>query len=63
MRTLQTEIWVLHCPLMIEDKADDTRVTLEFCQQCEYHDNVIDEYEVLCDFPKDDLSGDGNTDE
>lgn len=32
-----TQIWVLDCPLMVEDEAAETYVTLAFCQGCEYH--------------------------
>jgi hypothetical protein len=33
----ELEIRVTGCPLMIEDKATLTWVTLEFCNNCEYH--------------------------
>ena len=33
----RTQIWVEECPLMVEDDAAETYVTLAFCQDCEYH--------------------------
>jgi len=43
----EIEMRVLECPLMIEDKASLTWVTLAFCTNCEYHEGVEQGF-VIC---------------
>ena len=43
----EIEMRVLECPLMIEDKATLTWVTLAFCADCEYQEGVEQGF-VIC---------------
>ena len=53
MRKLETIIYVQNCPMLKEDNADDTKIILSTCSECEYYKgSSLYLITIKCNYPK-----------